>query len=70
MRILLDLCLFLPPLAAGDSGSLALLSKLLPRSDLLPDDLDLLLLLPPLPPWGPGVGSLLSFPELGRESEV
>ena len=68
MRILLDLCLFLPPLAAGDSGSLALLSKLLPRSDLLPDDL--LLLLPPLPPWGPGVGSLLSFPELGRESEV
>ena len=54
---LLERCLFLCPFGAGDSGSLALLSKLLPRSDFLPDDL-LCLLLPFL---GPGVGSLLSL---------
>ena len=51
---LLERCLFLWAFGAGLSGSLADLSKLLPRSDLLLPDLSLCL----LPFLIPGVGSL------------
>ena len=66
IRIRLLRCLFLDPFGGGVSGSLALLSKLLPLSDFLPEDL--LLLLPAL--GAPGVGSLLSLPAGGREEEA